>query len=440
MKLTLASRVLTGRLLTRSGDQAWDFAVPLVLLHIFPGQIRFAALYYFVIRLGVALLLPRLGSIIDHVDRRVATKLGIVLQLFGVVFGTFSLWLLTSHPPGADAALTGTDWFYFSLLVFTGVISSLGASLMEIAIASDLIPSAFSSEELPVINSRIRQVDLLTEVGAPVAAGFILLIAPPQIPLLGFYLIALWNVLSFLPEYYLLTSIFSLRPDLNGKVAKGPAVKRENVFQRFLTGWRSFFKEPVALAVLAYAFLWLSVLSPHGVLLTGFLKDEWQMPEWVIGIYRALGAAFGLAATVLYPHAVRALGLVKGSRMFLRLQTILVIGALAAFLLGGRLGQIGFLGLILLSRVALYGFSLGEMQIRQEWINPNKRGNVNGFASALTGIATLGLYGAGSILPLTSDFKILIYLSVAAVVTGNFIFQFWARRNPHSPVHGVAIK
>lgn len=59
MKLPLYNKMLIGRLLTRSGDQAWDFAVPLVLLQIFPGELRIAALYYLLVRIAMVLFLPR---------------------------------------------------------------------------------------------------------------------------------------------------------------------------------------------------------------------------------------------------------------------------------------------------------------------------------------------------------------------------------------------
>ena len=49
---SLGSKTLLGRLLTRSGDQAWDFVVPLVLLKLLPGELRVAAIYYLLVRLA----------------------------------------------------------------------------------------------------------------------------------------------------------------------------------------------------------------------------------------------------------------------------------------------------------------------------------------------------------------------------------------------------
>lgn len=419
--------MLLGRLLTRAGDQAWDFAVPLVLLKIFPGQLRIAALYYLLVKLANVIFLPHFSSVIDRVNRQTAAKLGIVLQLIGVIVGAFAIFALSTVNSTEPYWGTFFPLSMLFLLVIGGILSGLGSSFMDIAIANDLVPSSFNEQELSVFNARLRRVDLLTEVTAPIVAGFLLLIESSGNRLVGFYLVALWNVLSFFPEYGLLSSIFRSRPDLKDKQVNVSESARVPFLKKLSLGWRAFFREPVAAAVLAYALLWFSVLSPHGVLLAAFLKDGWNLPEWAIGTFRGCGALFGLIATVVYPRVAQRFGLLRGSQAFIMFQAATVTLALFCFLGGGLPGQIGFLVFILLSRIGLYGFSLGEMQIRQVGITPSTRGKVNGFANALTGIATLALFGAGALLPSTDEFKILIFSSVAAVLFALCIFTFWMR-------------
>ncbi len=79
--LSLQARILLGRFLTRSGDQAWDFAVPVVLLKVFPDQLRIAVLYYFLARLLNVLLLPKMTSLIDRLNRLTAAMLGLYFSL-----------------------------------------------------------------------------------------------------------------------------------------------------------------------------------------------------------------------------------------------------------------------------------------------------------------------------------------------------------------------
>lgn len=409
--------------------------MPLVLLKILPDHLRIAAFYYLLIRLAGVILLPRLASHIDHVDRYKAVQLGLVLQAIGVALGTVGIYFLWFFNFKDPSFFDGTFLSLFSFLVFGGIVSALGSSFMEIAIANDLVPAVFHGKDLSEFNSRFRQVDLLTEVGSPILAGLLLTLEAVSIPLTGFLLIALWNLVSFFPEYRILRSIFKVRPDLKLKSLEVTELKKATFLTQLRSGWRTFFKQPIAPVMIAYALLWLSVLSPHGVLLTAFLQDGWKMPEWMIGAFRGSGAVFGLLATFLFPVALRFFSLEKTSRLFLGFQAVTVLTACLLFLVGTSIGQLGFLGMILLSRIGLYGFSLGEMQIRQEHIAVGVRGQVNGFANALTGIATLGLFGAGALLPSTADFRFLVFLSTGCVLLAFVVFVTWMvrfdKKNPN---------
>lgn len=436
MPFRIETRILIGRLLTRSGDQAWDFAVPIVLLKLLPGHLRIAALFYLLIRLATVILLPRVASIIDVKDRKSTVKIGLGVQFVGVLLGTIGIFLISKHsfvePTFSDIQFS----ILFSFLVFGGTVGALGASLMDIAIANDLAPTVFSGEQLIRFNGHFRQVDLLTEVGAPIVAGLLLALANPSFALLGFFLIAVWNLLSFFPEFMILMSVFRDRPDLEAKPIQVANAVSQPFLSKLTSGWRAFFKEPIAPAMIAHAFLWLSVLSPHGVLLTGFLQDGWQLPEWLIGTFRGSGAIFGLAATFLFPFVAKKVGIKIASLAFLAFQACMVFFAFICFLLGDPFGQLAFLVLILLSRIGVYGFTLGEMQIRQEGIAPATRGQVNGFASALTGVATLVLFGAGATLPTTNDFRYLVAMSVICVFIALVTFIFWMRKS--SPLLGYS--
>src|SRR3954465_9422695 len=85
--MQISTRILVSRFLTFSGDQAWDFAVPLVLLKILPGQLKVAALYFLGVRLFHILLLPRISALIDRTARPRILKIGLTLQATGVLIG-----------------------------------------------------------------------------------------------------------------------------------------------------------------------------------------------------------------------------------------------------------------------------------------------------------------------------------------------------------------
>ena len=248
--LKLKTRILLGRFLTRSGDQAWDFVVPIVLLKLFPDQLRIAALYYFLAKLLNVIILPRMAALIDRLNRLTTAKIGILLQLIGVVTGAgaiyrfFILADITFDWSAPESVIT------FVLLVFGGVLSSVGSSFMDIAIANDLVPSSIKTEELSHFNSRLRQLDLFTEVTSPIVAGLLLLLDRPH--LLGFFIIVLWNVISFLPELLLIQSILKDRPDLRDKKVYELTETKRSIFQELSAGWQTFLKEPIGLPLAVF--------------------------------------------------------------------------------------------------------------------------------------------------------------------------------------------
>jgi iron-regulated transporter 1 len=190
-KSSIGGKLLLGRILTRSGDQAWDFAVPIAILKLIPGELKYAALYYFLIKLGNVLLLPQVTSAIDRVNRFTAAKIGILIQLIGVIIGVASMMAIL------QVGFHNLNWTSIqgaTLLVFLilgGIMSSLGANFMDISIANDLAPSGMSKEELPAFNSKIRQIDLATELGSPILAGLILTLELPEFKLFGFVFLSL---------------------------------------------------------------------------------------------------------------------------------------------------------------------------------------------------------------------------------------------------------
>lgn len=419
------NRILLSRFLTRAGDQAWDFAVPLVLLMLFPGNIRVAALYYLAIKLSSLFVLPTLSKKIDNLARLSLFKIGIGSQTLGLLLGWISLLSIELYRLN-DLSLSST-WAVFVVVMACGVISNLGASLMEISVGMDLAVDIIPPNELSLFNSRLKFLELVTEVGIPVLAGLVLVLKPVSFPLMGFSVVAIWNLLSFIPEYLLLRSTIQVvQRRKEGVFVIGDG--KPNIFTEFYLGVRSFSGAIYAVPVLCYALLWLSVLSPHGVLLTAFLKGSWQVSEITMGVFRGLGALFGVMATFLFPRINQTYTLFKISLWFLGSQALSVALSLVFFRMGGNVGQYGFLFFILLSRVGLYGFSLGETEIRQRLIPASQRGAANGFAHALTNLATIGLFAAGAFLPSVDDFAYLVNASVFFVGLSFILYLRWYPR------------
>lgn len=416
-------KILASRFLTRSGDQAWDFALPLTLVSILRNRIDIVATIYLFSKLGSVILQPWVARTIDRAPRLRTAFLGVSLQVVSLLVVCGTVFLLR-HALENSVPFSATAILCFAIIAIGSIVTSLGSGLMDIAVGNDWVPTIIDESKLTAFNSRLRQLDLATEVTAPVAAGALLLLSPPNFQLAGFLIIAVWNVISFVPELLLLRSVFRGAPQLQKSVVHQSEIAKQGILAKLFDGWGEFRKQRAMPVMVAYAFLWLSALSPHGVLLTAFLKGGWNLPESSLGLFRGLGAVFGLFSTLLFPVVTRKLGLVRSTGAFIFYQALMVVLALVFFLNPVANGMV-FLTFILLSRIGLYGFSLGEMEIRQRMIPEGVRGVVNGAAASLTGLATVVLFALGSYFSTPDRFPVLIVISVAAVIIGAIVYASW---------------
>ena len=424
--MNLHNQILLSRLLTRSGDQAWDFALPVTLVMLFPKNFSLVATIYFLTKVGQFLFQPTLAGVVDRWKRSHTAYLGTVLQLLSVLGAALCLYgLAQTVSSNTHATLTTIEWALIVGVTTASIVSSLGSGLMDIAVGNDWIPTLVSAEDLARVNSRLKQIDLFTEVLSPVLAGILLAMNTLASPLFGFSLVVLWNVVSFVPEVFLLRRVFTRSQSLQA-LQHSSAEKVAGLLRRTTEGWHDFWKHPASPVMIAYALLWLSALSPHGVLLTSFLKGGWQLSEFTLGLFRGFGALFGLVATLVFPPVVRQFGVFKGSLFFICLQAATLLLALP-FFLSHALDGLVFLALILVSRIGLYGFSMGEMEIRQRTIAAGLRGRINGVASALTSFATLLLFGAGTLVEGHEQFAWMVGLSVFSVCAAAVVYFRWYR-------------
>lgn len=408
------------RLLTRAGDQAWDFALPLALIVLFPKSMQLGVGLFFLSKLIFALISPAVGAQMDSWDAASAVKRGIGLQSVAVVTGAA---LVMTQYRLAMTADQPAFWIWYGALTVTFVASGIGAMIMDIFVNQEVV-SALFRDHLTAVNARVRQIDLATEVGAPVVTGLILAATAAVHPLAGFLIIVIWNVSSFVPEYLL------LRPHCRQLASTHQHQRRLNppqsIISKYRDGFRAFRQHRLAMPFLAYSMLWFSALSPHGVLLTTFLKGGWQLPESELGYFRAFGALFGVGATFLFPLLVQKGGLLRATTGFIVFQAAAVVAGLYFF--GADRPHWYFLAAVLLSRIGLYGFIQGETELRQSRSVPGERGRLNGFGSALNQSATLLLFLVGTIFTNPKDFIILVAGSAFFVCLGATLFLIWARK------------
>ena len=416
-------KILLSRFLTRFGDQAWDFAVPLVLIHIFPGKIQVIALVYLVSKLAQILIGPSIARKIDNEKRITIYKLGIGSQTVAMILIWFILILLlqgqTEQSPFSIIQYAGILFFLAS---FTA-ISNLGSSLMDISVGFDLAVDVLPEDQLTEFNSRLKRLDLFTEVTAPIFTGLIFSYFSYKSEFLGFSFIALLNLLTFIPEFYLLkTTQYAISYKEKITVPKNSV----NFISNFIESIKQLKNKPYALVIISYAFLWLSVLSPHGVLLTSFLKDGAKASELTIGLFRGAGALFGLLPTFFFLKIKNKIGLVQTSKYFVTFQFICVMLSTLSFFFINDIYP--FLIFILFSRIGLYGFSIGETELRQSLIPKDKRGEINGIANSVTSMASLALFIAASLIGDTANFGYMIIFSTLSVLISLILFTKFSKQ------------
>lgn len=410
-------KILLSRFLTRFGDQAWDFAVPLVLIQIFPGKMQLIAMVYLLSKLAQILIGPSIAKRIDNTKRINIYKLGIGSQTVAMILMWLAIiTLFLGQVEGSNFSLAQYIFILFLLSIFSA-ISNLGSSLMDISVGFDLAVDVLPENELTTFNSRLKRLDLLTEVTAPIFTGLVFSLFTNKSEFWGFSIVAILNLLTFMPEYFLLKATQSSAA-YKEKISIPSAPS--NFLAVFIESIQKLKNKPYALVIVSYAFLWLSVLSPHGVLLTSYLKDGAKISEMTIGLFRGLGALFGLIPTFLFSILKEKHGLIKTSKLFVLFQFITILASAICFYYLNNIYV--FLTLILFSRIGLYGFSIGETELRQILIPKDKRGEVNGIASSTTSMATLVLFLVASLLGNTANFGIMIIFSVIAVLTSLLIF------------------
>ena len=424
--MSIQAKILLSRFLTRFGDQAWDFAVPLTLIFIFPGQIQLIAFVYLISKLTQIVVGPWFIKKIDSRKRLDIFKLGIGLQTIALILMWAILFFQNAHLASYGELSTLDKFFSFLALALFGAASNIGSSLMDVSVGFDLAVDIIPENELTVFNSRLKRLDLVTEVSAPLVAGLIISLLNKQQSILGFTLIALLNIATFIPEYLLLSSIQQLK-EYREKIMTTEIKK--NFLSEFIDSLKKLKGKSYAIVIVSYALLWFSVLSPHGVLLTSYLKDGAKASELTIGFFRGAGALFGLIPTYIFANLKNRFGLLLTSRYLLFFQFIMVLmAALSFFYLDGISF---FLIFILFSRIGLYGFSIGETELRQLMIPKDKRGEVNGIANSITGMATVGLFLMGSLIGETANFGMMIIISTLAVLLAVIVFSFLEKESHH---------
>jgi hypothetical protein len=194
-----------------------------------------------------------------------------------------------------------------------------------------------------------------------------------------------------------------------------PGARTAVDFARQLSsGWSAFYSSGCAGTMLAFAFLFFTVLS-FGPLMTVYLRWAGMSDYW-IGISRGVNAIFGFIGATLFPYLKAKWGIWLVAQRAIWYQFTLVFFAASSFYWGTQT-QSNFCLVVgvLFSRVGLWLFDLCARQIAQEAIPENLRGATNGFWASITALFNMATFVVAIMYPNPEDFILLTSISATVI-------------------------
>ncbi|KAN0031627.1 hypothetical protein ACTFIV_005492 [Dictyostelium citrinum] len=468
-EISFSNFIMISHLITRMGDKSWAFIIPLFLITLSPNSLIPVSVFGLSQYLFRLLFGPTIGKMTDKYKKVQIIKLGIFSQAFAIGLSCIVLFILFKHvgvidnssieSPTSSTTLFSSDLsiFLFIILLLLSSIHSLATQMMDISVERKWTPSIIKRDSrLTKVNTRMRQIDLGTEMLAPFLAGLIAELCGAS----AFIWIGVFNFFSFFPQYILLKIVYDRVSVLNLKIDKEGLVdfkdgkdlstfiygdednnlKSKKSFKEFLMGewnpftniikgWIVFQRQSVFLVILAYCLLWFTILSPHDSILTAYLSNKgYSYIE--LSVFRGLGAIFGLGSTLLYNRLLKSRRAFKDNMNKLSLFYILEEGIfvlICGFFLASSTNWLKyiFMASIILSRCGLYGFEITEIHYVQRLVHHSERGLVSGVESSLCSLAVLIMFIISSSLQSTNNFFILIWVSISFVLAGGLSFFIW---------------
>ena len=407
-------------------DRLWSFAVPLVIATYFPSSMFPSTFYPFCSSLASFLLGPLVGRYIDGNERLWVVRITLIIQNSLVVVSSLFLILIGSFANAYALPSNPLFYVYFLFMTLFGVCSELCSLANSIAITKDwtIHVARHDSQPLDQLNAIMKRIDLTCGIVAPLVFGLILDFSTPRV---GIGFVAVWNLLSLVPEYLLQVRIYHSVPSLQ---TPSEAPPKENPLRVLLRGWSSYSSHIVLGPSLTYVLLFVTVLS-GGVQVSSYLVTQ-GVSTTVIALFRGGVSIMGVLSTFVVVPISRSLGNVRAGLVFLILQLLFLLGSVAAFFFSENYSSFGalyvFLAGIVLSRVGLWGYDLVEVQLLQLLVEEGQRGLINGTESSLTQLAWLVILVLGLILHHPAQFGWLVMISLDTVAMASIIYLVWWKR------------
>ncbi|KAL9992584.1 putative ferroportin-1, MFS transporter superfamily [Helianthus debilis subsp. tardiflorus] len=448
-----------GHFLSRWGARTWDFSVGLYMINVWPDSLLMAAAYGVVESATTALFGPLVGQWIDNSTYPKVLRVWLLTQnLSFIVAGATVVGLLISP----DMRVTNANAFTLLVVLtnFSGAVAILSSLAGTILIEREwvvVISEGHSSNMLTKLNSRIRRIDLISTLFAPVVTGFIISFISMVASAVG---LAIWNILSVFLQYWFLNSVYKGIPALQERSRKrelqyktkpnnqeqAPSTSQEQTDRHhdssdcvssgslvrkfvkrvsespFIHAWRVYLQQDVVLAGLSLAILYFTVLS-FGTLMTATL--EWDgIPAYIIGTGRGISSIMGISATFVYPFMESRLSTLRTGLWSIWSQwTCLLICVGSIWVKNNMTSAYFLMSGVAVSRLGLWMFDLAVIQQMQDQVPESDRAVVGGVQNSVQSFWDLMTYIMGLIISNPQDFWKLILVSFGLVTIAAVMYS-----------------
>nr|XP_048725948.1 solute carrier family 40 member 1 isoform X1 [Caretta caretta] len=339
-----------GHSLSTWGDRMWHFAVSVFLVELYGNSLLLTAVYGLVVAGSVLLLGAIIGDWVDKNSRLKVAQTSLVVQNASVILCGIILMIVFLFKTQLLTLYSGWLLTMCYILVITiANIANLASTATAITIQRDwiVVVAGEDRSKLADMNATVRRIDQLTNILAPMAVGQIMTFGSPVI---GCGFISGWNLLSMCLEYLLLWKVYQKTPALALKATskiESSELKQLNVqkdselkptegvqliekdvtvsepqqkeiscsawiaepFITFRDGWVAYYKQPVFLAGLGLAFLYMTVLG-FDCITTGYAYTQ-GLSGSVLSLLMGASAITGIMGTVAFTWLRRKCGLVR---------------------------------------------------------------------------------------------------------------------------------
>ena len=438
----------------RLGEQAWLFATPFLLMALQTSGNSLAgpALYGISRMIAQAIFAPSLGSWMDRMPRMPVLKAGIAVQVASMLAATVLCCVLSTEQSTAAAAA-----WPFLLICALGVADAMGKILTGVAIIRDWVPALYGSDKrrLSSVNTNLARLDLFAEVLGPIGAGLVFQALGNAVnPALA--ALAVTRAACLVVQLRFFLGVLKSNPDLEQRSSTVRTEQEEESEEEEVSGsstqsssssssvgllaaWRMFLghRRRVQLVVLSYALLYLTVLSPHGLVLTAYLSTCSSLSPVLLSLFRSCGALVGVVGVTAFEALTKRLDgeVQESAQVFVLFQAACSVAAAAAFVfatsgssgVGASAALYVFMALVVLARFGLYGFEIGALQLQQSIVFEDARGAFGTVEKSLCAAASLIMYAAsGAVTDKGGNlFTYIVCTSAVSICASAAVYRAW---------------